>query len=307
MSQATVPLALSLFAHSKLLSNREMASSVRTWLHHPGSVLLESCSQSQRSILVLPSLFSFFEGAVLIKWHNALISIKIYTPQSRRRHALDRFVLKKQQIAATKHCGSTVPEAPRVLSKGRGIKPQRSAPEPVKTEQIRVARRANGGFGRVTGRSVRAAMFCLFLRAHDRLHGPCSAEALNPVAEASGSRRPVETKSASKLPTSSPYSTAILNQEPATQAFTSGSSKTKTMVSQRGVGNSGFEDLLEAARDDSGSNNWEICLPVTRGLEIGIRVKTCSVEQLSLRSVQHRSAFATSSSYHCERRQSQGG
>lgn len=105
---------------------------------------------------------------MLIEWHNALISTKIYTPQSRRRHALDRFMLKKQQIAATKHCGSTVPEAPRVLSKGRGIKPQRSAPKPVKTEQIRVARRANGGFGRVTGRSVRAAMFWLFPWAPDQ-------------------------------------------------------------------------------------------------------------------------------------------
>ena len=73
------------------------------------------------------------------------------------------------------------------------------------------------------------------------------AKILNPVEEASGSRRPVETESASTLPTPSPYLNTILNRELATQASTSGHVQTESTASQRGGGSSALEDLLEAA------------------------------------------------------------
>ncbi len=72
---------------------------------------------------------------------------------------------------------------------------------------------------------------------------------LNPVIEASGSRRSVETKSAS-TPTSSPYFSTILNPEPATHASTSGHVDAENTVCQR----TGFEDLLEAAGYDDSLN-----------------------------------------------------
>lgn len=59
----------------------------------------------------------------------------------------------------------------------------------------------------------------------------------NPAAEASGSLEPVETESASTIPTSSAYFNTILNPEPTAQAS----------ASPRVGGSSAFEDLLEAA------------------------------------------------------------
>ncbi len=72
---------------------------------------------------------------------------------------------------------------------------------------------------------------------------------LNPVTEASSSRRSFETKSAS-TPTSSPYFSTILNPEPATHASNSGHVEAENTASQR----TGFEDLLEAAGYDDSSN-----------------------------------------------------
>ena len=74
---------------------------------------------------------------------------------------------------------------------------------------------------------------------------------LNPVAEEAGSSQPVETKGASRPPSSSPYLNTILSPEPATQAFTGGHLEAENT---HGGVSTGFEDLLEAAGYISGSN-----------------------------------------------------
>lgn len=78
-----------------------------------------------------------------------------------------------------------------------------------------------------------------------------SANVRNLIAEASG---PGESKSQSPLPTASPYFNPLREQEPATLASTGGNPETEMETGQRGGGNGGFDDLLEAAaRFDSSS------------------------------------------------------
>ena len=77
---------------------------------------------------------------------------------------------------------------------------------------------------------------------------------LNPVKEASGSRRPVNLKSASTPPASSPYLNTILNREPAMQRSTGGHVKMDNTTSQRAAGSNAYEDLVEAAGYGPGSS-----------------------------------------------------